>query len=82
MCTCRYIVFVCVCVCVHVCVHVCVCCVCVFVHVCMCMHIQYSVDYNSRSSDICRAKPTNDQTKAQMLRHHGRSRRCVIAVVS
>ena len=41
------------------------------------------VDYNSRPSDICRAKPTNDRTKAQMVRHRGRSinrcsaRRCV-----
>ena len=31
------------------------------------------VDYNGRPSDICRAKPTNDRTKAQMLRHRGRS---------
>ena len=44
---------------------------------------RHRVDYNSRPSDICRAKPTNDRTKAQMLRHRGRSinrcsaRRCV-----
>ena len=46
----------------------------VFVCVCVCVcDTSCRVDYNSRPSDICRAKPTNGRTKAQMLRHRGRS---------